>query len=404
MANKTATVHDFSFGQFQRTHARHATHAETQTATSVFSDMADGILVLDFALTFAGFGHQARQFVLSIVGLIGDGQTAYVAFDKDLAKHLNCNERTVRRWRKAYIEESEAKNFGFLHIIEGEYRKGEERYEATEYGLNEEVKDFVNNTISEARESPRYAEDRRACLERIAKENYGLIPNAPPLKRRSNRGTLPERDMDRALARAQKNVEQWRVAVRDLPKPQRAALLASEEGARQHEILLQIQQDIADSLALFPANVDTEEVKYVPDKMSGTPPDLSGMAEEADGDGVDVRVKEEYTRTPEEAAAAEAAWNKTFAGFNTSPVRAVEVPIFDDPPDEPTIEPPELVYDPDADELAARGAVEAEALNDPLKSRFEVGALVFPVNADGEPLHDEPSPIAEARYTGGGAT
>jgi hypothetical protein len=42
---------------------------------------------------------------------------------------------------------------------------------------------------------------------------------------------------------------------------------------------------------------------------------------------VSVRVREEDTRTPTEEA--EAAWNETFAGFNTSPVRAVEVEIFD---------------------------------------------------------------------------
>jgi hypothetical protein len=76
---------------------------------------------------------------------------------------------------------------------------------------------------------------------------------------------------------------------------------------------------------------------------------------------VSVRVREEYTRTPTEEAAAEAAWNETFAGLNAPPVRTVEIPIFDDPPDEQTTEPPELVYEIDSDELAEREAIEAEA-------------------------------------------
>jgi hypothetical protein len=268
-----ATVHDFAPNQFRHKYANHrAGECEAQGATGVFSDMSDGVLVLDFALTFAGFDHQARKFVLSIVGLLGDSQKPRAAFDEELAKHLGCNERTIRRWRKDYLAAAKVKQFGFIKITEGEYCVETKRYLATEYSLIDEVKEFVNNAVSEGRESPRYAEDRQACFERIAKANYELIPNAPPIKRKRKPSAVPVEQMDRALARAQKNVEQWRLAVRDIPKGQRAALLSSEQGARQRAILLQLQQEIADSLALFPANVDTEEVSYIPDKMSGTPP------------------------------------------------------------------------------------------------------------------------------------
>lgn len=63
-----AIVYDISSPNRLRSHIGNQQTADTrerpETAT-IFSDMADGVLALDYALTFAGFEHDARTLVTS---------------------------------------------------------------------------------------------------------------------------------------------------------------------------------------------------------------------------------------------------------------------------------------------------------------------------------------------------
>ncbi len=415
MMNTTATVHDFNFGQFRRTHARAQT--APQTAPDTFTDLSDGILALDFALTFAGFDGAARQIILSIVGLIGDSREPVALFDKELAAHVNCHERTVRRWRKAYMNAWQAKNFEFISVTEGEYFPKLKRYDRTLYGLPDDIREFVNMVTNEARQSPDYVKDRRAAIERSARAHYDELPDAPA-RRRKRKATKPAavnsgNDFQKAAqvwARGCDNLSQ-------MDEETRAAYRASAEAE-----LRDMQAKFAETFGESPAIDDTEQVKRgyrtncpTPCKTPSDTPDTPDETE------VSVRVREEYTRTPTEEAEAEAAWNETFAGLTTSPVRTVEVAIFDDPPAEASEgfpltaelssdssilknrtkvsfseedytppkpdneqsditpmaqngvrtpfsdEPPEIVYEIDSDELAEREAIEAEAWCLPLE-------------------------------------
>jgi hypothetical protein len=177
----TAKVYDITPATFRRTLGREQP-AEGEQAASVLDDMADGVLALDFALTLAGFSYEARQLTLSIVGLIGGEGGRLEVFDKGLAEHVNCSDRTIRRWRAAHIKESKAKKFSLLHLEECDYNAALKRYEKTAYSFT--AGDYVNTVVAEARASDLYQTDRRAAIERAAEEHYDEIPDAPPRARR----------------------------------------------------------------------------------------------------------------------------------------------------------------------------------------------------------------------------
>src|ERR1044072_4210425 len=122
----SAQVIDFTSEAFRRTLDRQGAPVDVGRAASVLDDCADGILALDFALTFAGFSYEARQLTLSIVRLLGGGGATLEAFDGEMAAHLNCSDRTVRRWRAAHLRESKQRRFSLLEITEGEDRAGSE--------------------------------------------------------------------------------------------------------------------------------------------------------------------------------------------------------------------------------------------------------------------------------------
>jgi hypothetical protein len=221
--------------------------------------------------------------------------------------------------------------------------------------------------------------DRRAAIERSARAHYDDLPDAPARrrKRKATRSAAVNSGNDfqkaaKVWARGCDNLSQ-------MDEETRAAYRASAEAE-----LRDMQAKFAETFGEFPAIGDTEQVKRGYRTFCPTPCETS--SDTPDTPEVNVRVKEEDTRTPTEAAEAEATWDETFAGFNASPVRTVEVEIFDDPPPKPddeqsdiaplaqngarvpfSDEPHELIYEPDSEELAEREAIEAEACHLPLE-------------------------------------
>jgi hypothetical protein len=310
----TATVHDFTPGAFRKKFAR--TQAQTDTApttdaATIFSDMADGVLALDYGLTFAGFEYEERQLVHSIVGLLGEGETELAMFDERLADHLKCSTRTVRRWRAAYVEKSQAVNFGFLVITEGEYISAEKRYQPTRYRFTADAKDYVEQTVDEARGSGSYERDRRGAIEKAAGAHYEEVPQAPPRLRNAKPKRSSNVQIERDFINAKNNLTKGQRTLGDLQEHRRTAFLAGAEGEKLRALLLQMQHEIAGLLQDFPQTTDEVELNEVPDILSGTPPPVSGTPHEAKDEsaGVEtpatsVRPSSSYTRTQDLEAAA----------------------------------------------------------------------------------------------------
>lgn len=426
----TATVFDFTPSQFRRTTQRQTPEPSTEATSSIFSDMADGILVLDFALSFAGFNYDARQLDLSIVGLLGNGQDTLEMFDEELAEHLKCSVRTVRRWRAANIKEAKAKRFNFVQITEGEYDRDRKRYEPTKYRFTGAA--FVESAVSEARQSDEYKKDRRATLKKAATDHYDEIPNAPPRQRNKKPTPAPTLKIERDFINAAKNINQGRNTLNGLAEHTRAAFMAGAQGEQLRALLAEMQQGIADILQDFPQPSDNNGFEYIPDILAGIPPvaedasarlasDAPQEPQEARAAETRVRVEEEETRTQDLET-----WDRTFAGLVESPIRRVEVellplestePHFDEelafdevPEDEATLEMADLEAAGIVDNLSPIGLIptserqarELEIEVDPVEraeaeAAFEIGAMVYPCATDGVLLHAEPSPIAERR-------
>ncbi len=80
-------------------------------AESVISDMSDGNLATEFIFSFAGFKYAASHLVLTLIGIMGDGQDSIELKDEDIAEIADCDTRTVQRRRAAYIKQAQKANF-----------------------------------------------------------------------------------------------------------------------------------------------------------------------------------------------------------------------------------------------------------------------------------------------------
>jgi hypothetical protein len=338
----TAQVHDITPARLRRTASRLPTES---AQAAVLDDVADGILALDSALTSAGFSYEARQFVLSIVGLLGGAGARLEAFDAELAAHLKCSDRTVRRWRKAHMQESRTKKFTLLYLEECDYNASLKRYEKTAYSLNAAVAEYVSTVIAEARAADLYRSDRRAAIERAAEEHYDEIPDAPPRQRKRKPKRAPAVKAEQAFINAARNVEKGKEALASLRPESRAALLESRQGEELRAVLLKLQADINDVLESFPQAAEGEELDGDIGHFVRYPPDDE----------------------PEASAEDLTTWERTFAGLSEPRVQTRVVEVRP-PPEE---SPPEDV--PGETEVHERIAVlvEAGTLDEESAAEFE---------------------------------
>jgi hypothetical protein len=283
-------------------------------AASILSDMSDGNLVTEFFFSFAGFTYAGSSLVLTIIGILGDNPDGIKLFDDDIAKIAGCNERTVRRWRKAYLEEARVKKYYPLEIIEGEYDHAKERYEKTLYRIT--FAEPLEQAVAGARARADYQADRLHALEEAALFHYEDIPQAPPPGRKRK----PARAIQTPIAdlnRAAKKIIAAQTSLKEMPAAQRAAFADAQSGELR-AALEQIREQMAEFEALLSGastTVEKEEVKDIPDKMSGIPPP-------PDTGAGSVRVLREETRTlPEREHTPEdhAAWNSLLARAKHKP-------------------------------------------------------------------------------------
>jgi hypothetical protein len=387
----TATVYDFTPAQFRRTTGRQTSETTAAQTIGIFDDVADGILVLDFALTFAGFSYEARQLNLSIVGLLGSGKDAIEMFDEELAEHLNCSVRTVRYWRAANLKETESLNFGFIQITEGEYDSELKRYKRTKYQFTGAA--YIEAAVTDARGSEEYKRDRRPALEKAARDHYDEIPNSPPRRRNKKPKPAPTLKIERDFINASRSIAKGKMRLNELPERTRAAFLAGAQGEELRALLVQMQREIANVLQDFSQTVDNTQVKDIPAIFAGTPPDENFVSEAVEDEPSEPKgavnletpcsVREEETLHGVEDVPD--WWQGIEARLNAPPIRRTEValrqpeppgtecipnepPWFDDTPVyEAEPEPSELTYELDPIEQAEAEAVQAEANNLPLE-------------------------------------
>jgi hypothetical protein len=254
----TAKIYDYTPEAFNRTLDKSQAAGDAQAATAA-DDMVDGILALDFALTFAGFSYEARQLTLSVVGQVGGRGDRLELYDKELAARLHCSDRTIRRWRAAHVREAKAKRISLLKVEESEYSPERKRYERAAYSLT--AGDYVNQVVAEARASESYQTDRLAAVERAAEEHYDEIPDAPPRAPRRKPKRSPSVKVEQAFVNAAKNVEKGRRALRGLSADSRAALLAGSQGEELRQTLLRLQVDINEVLESFPQKKSPQDAE-----------------------------------------------------------------------------------------------------------------------------------------------
>lgn len=308
---------------------------------AVLDDVADGILALDFALSFAGFSYEARQFELSVIGLLGGGDSTVEIYDGELAKHVQCSDRTVRRWRQAHIRESRARKFSLIHIGEGDYT-GRHKYEKTSYSLNPAVGPYLAAVLIEARASDLYGSDRRGAVERAAEEHYHEIPDAPPRARRRKPRPAPAVRIERAFANAAKNVEKGKLALRELDAESLSALLEGAQGEELRQSLLKLQADIAEAL------------KSLTQKSSLQPTETEEVDERLGHFVLTHAVSKPAEPDPEDVATWEAIERRA-AGAPRVVSREV---LLRPPPDESPPDDPRGVEEEEADAIRAEGCGE----------------------------------------------
>ncbi len=371
MSTNIATFRDYKPGHVRR---RTQQPVMGQRDESVVSDMADGNLVTEFFFKFAKFDYAASSLILTLIGILGDGEQGIKLFDEDIAEIATCSDRTVRRWRADYLAQAKKHNFFPLEIIEGEYDHTKQRYLPTFYRIT--FADALEDAVSTARARADYQTDRLKAIEEAAKLHYDDIDQAPPRMRTRK----PRKAAQTPLAQlrgASKKLASAQTSLEKMPSRQRAAFV-NGQGEELRATLEALRQQIADlESCLSDENLSVENTEVETHRTS-----VSGIPPEDGSRDVGVRVKEEDTRTPaaeiEHAHSPEyvAAWDRTFACLSQPKTARAEVEIQAHPSRRPSLEEDEPLY--------------------------KVGAEVFPVTIIGERLHDEPSPVAEIRPSSSG--
>jgi hypothetical protein len=342
---------------------RRITQADATPRTeSIISDMADGNLVTEFFFSFAGFDYSESHLILTLIGIMGDSQDSIELYDKEVAKIAGCDERTVQRWRKAYMEKAQKKNFWPMGIEQGAYVSGEKRYLPTKYRIT--FAEPLEQAVAHARASAEYRSDRLQAIEKAARRFYDDIPQAPPSLRKGKRTQSIQTPLSH-LNGAAKKLTSAKVTLQDMPEQQRRAFV-NGQGDELREAMENLRRQMAEleaALSDEKLSVANKEDGSYTDILSGTPQDDEGVPayvvpKEEEGTTLP---EPERKPTPEENA----IWDRAFACLNQPSVTLANVEITASTPAAPP--PLELKYLPDApgpalteiddDELCERVAI-----------------------------------------------
>jgi hypothetical protein len=368
MSANVATFKDYKPAYLKR----RITQADaTPRADSILSDMADGNLVTEFFFSFAGFDYQESHLVLTLIGIMGDGQDSVELYDKDVARIAGCGERTVQRWRKAYMEKAQAKSFWPMGIEQGAYVTGEKRFLPTKYRIT--FTEALEQAVATARASVEYQSDRLQAIEKAARLFYDDIPQAPPKFRKGRKQSI-QTPLSHLNGAARK-IASAQTSLKDMPEEQRAAFI-NWHGQELQNALEDMRAQMAE-LELALSRVANKGLSYRHDILSGIPlndENVSGSVAPNIEEGT-TQAEPEREHTPEDFA----AWDSFCAPLLQPKVTQTDVVIeshapTDAPPEPP---PPELQYiaddscsapeteatltEFDADELAEAEAMRLEA-------------------------------------------
>jgi hypothetical protein len=310
-----------SFRDHKPGHLKHKLNqpAATPRAESILSDMADGNLATEFIFSFAGFKYAASHLVLTLIGVMGDGQDSIELADKDIAEIAECDTRTVQRWRKAYIEQAQKENFWPLEIKQGAYVKGEKYHLPSTYRVT--FGETVGQIVAHARASADYSHDRISAIKKAAELYYDDIPQAPPSlrKRKPSIVNTPLAELNRAA----KKLDSTQTLLQNMPERQRAAYV-NGQGKELRAAMDRLRDQMAElekALSGENANVDDKEDNYTNDNV------VTPFSRSARPPAYVVPTEEEGTTLPEPTPEAIAAWDRTFACLNQPQVTRTNVEI-----------------------------------------------------------------------------
>jgi hypothetical protein len=323
----TAIVHDITPALFHRQASRQMSSlGESAQRHSIFSDMADGTVIAQFFLNFAGFEWNETKFFMQVVGLCGE--VSREVYDKELAEYTRCTARTIRAWRAEYLARAQTTRCSLLVVNEGAYNPDRQRYERTGYSVPAHVAELIEQAVASARALPEYSKDRLGALEKAAGECYDEIPDAPPMRRRRKPKKSQRSPVIQSIGNAAKSLSKGQKALADMPERMRAALLAGQ-GDELRAMLLKMRNQIEDILTVLPEDVEDTEDRHTQENSSGVSLEIF----EASNDETHFRVKEESTRKradePEHSPEAISAWASIEERLTKSQIQTVEVDLIE---------------------------------------------------------------------------
>lgn len=295
----STNVRDMSLGQFQ--HHRKVVNLPTVEPTDIFSAMSDAVYTVQCFLRSGGFTWKESQLVLTIAGMLGNGEDTLVLSDDEIAAVACCSSRTVQRWRADYkakatgILDKEIRRFCPLKIKEQDHIQDKRITPPAMYQLV--IAPLVNRSVAAARAMPEYEINRTAALEKAADMHYEDMPLGQYASRGRGRGKSMKPNATAHLDRAVRNMEKTLIALEDMNDHARESLLDAR-GEEMRRQVLELQEKAAELLKLLPEPVENTEDNHTYDKMSRN-----------FGAQSDVRVKEKNTCTTE-------TW-ETFCSFLT---------------------------------------------------------------------------------------
>jgi uncharacterized protein YukE len=337
MSTNVASFRDYKPGHLKRRIEQPIIEPRAET---IISDMSDGNLATEFIFSFAGFKYAASHLVLTLIGIMGDGQESIELSDEDIAKIAECDTRTVQRWRAAYIEQAQKENFWPLEIKQGDYVKGEKYYLPTRYRIT--FGETVEQIVAHARASADYSHDRIAAIKKAAEFHYDDIEQAPPkLRKKAKRSAVntPLAELNRAANK----LDSTQTLLQNMPEGQRAAYV-NGQGKELRAAMDRLRDQLAEiEKALSSENTSAadKEDTYTNDNVV-TP--FSGTARPP---AYVVPIREEGTtqaappreHTPEDHA----AWDSVCSVFHQPQVTRTRVEVVASattlPPPEPPHEP-----------------------------------------------------------------
>jgi hypothetical protein len=343
---------------------------------------------LDWLMTFAGYSEAPRSFVRAVAGVIerdedGNGKRMAITDDR-LAELMNCSTKTVQRQRKLYLEQERgsekvrATNFSILAVIEGEFDHATQKHAPNVYEFL--VGKQAAQAVERARTSPEWKRDQFKAMREATREVFNDIDEAPLASTKRKKKTLsPESEARRIRQTMVSLAKRLGEQTRQIKDPDTLANLKLDE----------LQSDIEE--AMFSGDLRQAFVTKEVDPPTGQnvhqPPVSDAVLEQEE--------RMRTASTPLDVATSGVWANIENRLRREQPIDESLTDISEDVDDIadnipfPGESPDELTYELDADEIAERDAIQAEACGLPMNADEITQPPPPTTNANAPPLDDE---------------